>query len=215
MGTVTSKEDFQKSYEEIIKKRLESQKEYNKKRAHKITKPLIKEKERRDRLKAKKKVKQKEKIMVETLIQENIEFTTSCENAKSQSGIVADYTHFATQNWGNPCLQVFNKWCSLGRKTKRGIATIDGYYLVATKPRFGKVGDRINIVLEDNTVIKAIQADTKGNEHKNEWGHEFGGGTSLVEWELDNSRYSSPDLTNWEGKKVKSIENLGAYVNRG
>ena len=101
---------------------------------------------------------------------------------------------------------------SKGRKTKRGIATIDGYYLVATKPKFGRVGDRINIILEDGTKIKAIQADTKGNEHQNEWGHNFGGGTSLVEWELDNSNFSSPDLEGWQGKKVSKINNLGSYI---
>lgn len=210
VGTVTSKAKLKSLQEDIINHRLKISAKESKDWAHRISTPLIQEKKREDKLKAQKKAK--EKMMVETLVQEKVEFTSSCEGATNQCGIVADYTHFATQNWSGLCRNVFNAWLAKGKETKRGIATVDGYYLVATKPRFGTVGDRINIILEDGTVIKAIQADTKGNEHNNEWGHEFGGGISLVEWELDNSRYSSPDLTNWQGKCVKEIKNLGKYI---
>lgn len=206
VGAVTKK-----SVEEIVSHRLQVSKAEHKDLARKISKPYIKEKIRKDKLRAKRKA-EKEQMFTETLVQERIQFASSCNGATNQCGIVADYTHFATQNWSGLCRNVFNAWLSKGKKTKRGIATIDGYFLVATKPRFGTVGDRINIILEDGTTIKAIQADTKGNEHNNEWGHEFGGGISLVEWELDNSRYSSPDLTNWEGKCVKEIKNLGKYI---
>lgn len=206
VGTVT-----RKSVEEIVSHRLQVSKAEHKDLARKISKPYIKAKIRKDKLRAKRKA-EKEQMFTETLVQEKIQFASSCNGATNQCGIVADYTHFATQNWSGLCRNIFNAWLSKGKKTKRGIATIDGYFLVATKPRFGTVGDRINIVLEDGTTIKAIQADTKGNEHNNEWGHEFGGGISLVEWELDNSRYSSPDLTNWEGKCVKEIKNLGKYI---
>lgn len=211
VGTVISKADLKSLQEDIINHRLQISEKERKDRAHRISKPLIQEKKRRDKLKAQRKAEE-EQMIVETLVQDKVQFASSCEGATNQCGIVADYTHFATQNWSGLCRNVFNAWIAKGKKTKRGIATIDGYYLVATKPKFGTVGDRINIVLEDGTTIKAIQADTKGNEHNNEWGHEFGGGISLVEWELDNSRYSSPDLTNWQGKCVKEIKNLGNYI---
>lgn len=140
-----------------------------------------------------------------------------------QSGLCKDdFTNinYVPGSWVDPCKTVFDLWKSLGSQSDRGIATINGYYLVAVRPQFGNVGDIIGIHLEDGTEINCLIMDTKG-EDADEWGHMQNGGYSLVEWEADGGhkgQVSGPakgvniDLTDWEGKKVTSIVNGGPYV---
>ena len=128
------------------------------------------------------------------------------------SAIYTNYTYFYTV-WGRSTYQrkVADIWNSKGRKSNRGIATIDGFYLVALKPIFGLSGDKVSIVLQDNTVINCIIADTKGNDSgANIYGHDAGGGRiNIVEWETVGSASSvytnSPDLSGWAGKSVTKI----------
>lgn len=142
--------------------------------------------------------------------------TVKVPKSLKQSGLTQDFTHFSTQSWGYNCRKVFNYWKKSGSKTKRHNAIIDGYYLVAVRPRFGKVGDVIKIVLRDGTGINCIIQDTKGDDAQ-AWGHPYSGGISIVEWELVNSKFGPGsgkyyiDLGKWQGKKVDKIINYGSY----
>lgn len=139
-----------------------------------------------------------------------------------QSGILADCTNINYvggkgygQGWVSPCREMYDLWASKGKTSDRGIATIDGYYLVAVRPQFGNVGDIIGVRLEDGTEINCMIFDTKG-EDADSWGHLYGNGYSLIEWEFNGPDTHvgtpNPDLTDWKGKKVTSIVNGGPYA---
>lgn len=130
-----------------------------------------------------------------------------------QSGIVKDATNnYKTRPWASGTGQaaVSKLWKKRGSEHTRGIATISGNYLVAVSGVFGKAGDGIVINLSGGIRIPAIIADIKGSDKANKWGHDFGGKTSLVEWEA-YTVYQKIKLGSWEGKKVKSIINFGKY----
>ena len=135
--------------------------------------------------------------------------------------IYTSYSYWYSK-WGNSTLQrkVADLWNSKGRKSNRGIATIDGLYLVALKIMFGVSGDKVSIVLRDGTVINALiadtQADENGSQGANAYGHIHGGQYNLVEWETTGSTTSqftsNPDLTGWAGKDVAQIINGGSIL---
>ena len=105
---------------------------------------------------------------------------------RNRSGIVKDATNnYNTRSWASGTGQaaVCSLWKESGRKQHKGIATIKGNYLVAVAPVFGKAGDGIVIHLKGGTDIPAIIADVKGSDKQSKYGHRFGNGISLVEWE--------------------------------
>lgn len=139
--------------------------------------------------------------------------TVQVPSGLKQSGIVKDATNnYNTRTWASGTGQaaVCSLWKKSGRTQHKSIATINGNYLVAVAPVFGKAGDGIVIHLEGGTDIPAIIADVKGSDKQNKYGHTFGNGISLVEWEA-YTVYQNINLGSWAGKKVKSITNLGTY----
>lgn len=74
---------------------------------------------------------------------------------------------------------------------EEGFGKIGDRYVVATTTTFGNVGDYIDVVQEDGTVIKCIIGDIKaqGKEGCNEWGHN--NGHCVVEFVVDKSTWYS------------------------
>lgn len=138
-----------------------------------------------------------------------------------QSGLIGDLTNYVAYypKW-KPNLgprRVADVWNSKGRKSSHHVSTIDGYYIVAVKNRFGDNGDLIQVILEDNTKINCIIGDTKGGDAQSPWGHVFRGNlVSLIEWESYNVS-SGEEMNNYlrewgiYQKKVKQIVNYGRY----
>lgn len=136
---------------------------------------------------------------------------TNIPSDVKQSGITRNYTNYDYfyNKWSNSTGQraLADQWDAQGRASDRGIATINDRYLVAVSTKFGSVGDNIDVVLDDGTVIPCTIADAKGSDATSEWGHVLGGGgVDVVEWES----VGSADVINidgWDGKKVTSIIN--------
>lgn len=138
-----------------------------------------------------------------------------------QAGISAIYTNYIAFKWAYSQGKVFDMWNAAGRKSNRHIATLNGYYLIAVKPIFGTVGDKMSVILNDGTVINAIMADAKGTENGTSgaalYGHNQGGRINVLEWEAfdgttGNYVRTPPDLSGWEGKTVKKIINGGSIL---
>lgn len=138
------------------------------------------------------------------------------------SNIYTNYSYFYSR-WAKSSYQrkVADLWASRGRKSNRNIATLDGYYLIATKPKFGKCGDKVSVILKDGTIINAILADIKGAENGTggaaDYGHNSNGKINIIEWEGvggTNSVYLPKpiDLTGWQGKAVDRIINGGSIL---
>jgi hypothetical protein len=148
--------------------------------------------------------------------------TIEIPNSIPQDGISAIYSNYTYlySRWGSSTYQrkVADIWNSKGRKSNRGIATIDGLYLIALKPIFGVTGDKISLILKDGTVINCIFADAKGNDSgSNIYGHDaIGGKINIVEFETVGSANSplteKPDLSGWAGKYVDRIINGGSIL---
>lgn len=135
----------------------------------------------------------------------------------SQTGIVGDYTaNYASVSWasGTKQRQVYNKWNmqSDSNKYKDGIATIGGRYLVALRPKFGQVGDKVNINLVNGEYISAIIADEKGEDAGNEWGHVMDGAISIVEFEAQTTLPTEKVPSRWKGQRVTNIRNFGSVL---
>lgn len=140
-----------------------------------------------------------------------------------QYGLTRNYTNydFWYSRWASNTVQrtLADIWNSQGRPNNKGIATIDGYYLVAMSPKFGTTGDMVSIVLDDGTVINAILADMKGSDATSEWGHVISNGlTDIIEWEACCGEHDSTGNTSnikiddWLGKKVTKVINGGSYL---
>lgn len=130
----------------------------------------------------------------------------------NQSGITGNYTYY-DRIWANRTVQrqIYDKWVSKGKPQNRHIATLDGYYMCAVAPIFGTTGDKVSVVLEDETVINCILADAKGTDAQSQWGHLLSGQVDIIEWEALVGHPSEIDLSGWKGKKVKKIVNAGKY----
>lgn len=135
--------------------------------------------------------------------------------------IYTNYSYFYSR-WGGSTYQrkVADLWAKKGKKSNRGIATIDGLYLIALKPIFGNSGDKVSVILRDGTVINCligdIQAAEDGYEGGSIYGHAYGGRHNIVEWETVGSttsyRTDNPDLSGWSGKDVARIINGGSIL---
>ncbi len=127
-----------------------------------------------------------------------------------QTGIIRNYTSYTYffDKWSSSSRQrkVADLWDSKGRTSDRGIATIDGRYLVALTPTFGLVGDYVDIVLTNGQTIPCIIADSKSTRDANytPYGHALasgGGAVDVIEWEATGKK-EDIDLTGWSGVSV-------------
>lgn len=146
--------------------------------------------------------------------------TVEVPNTLAQTGLIADYTDYVWfyPKWTSSTNQrkVADLWGQTGKKSSKGIATINDLYLVAVRAKFGAAGDAITLVLEDSTNINCIIADIKGSDAA-DWGHNYDGAFSLVEWEVigDGSKNASGvniELGDWKNKKISKIINYGSYL---
>lgn len=143
-----------------------------------------------------------------------------------QSGICPwDYTIYPYwyTRWSSSTTQrqVANLWNAKGRTSDHGIATIDGYYLVAVGSYFGSCGDIISFTLEGGIKLNCIVADEKnaGDSSGSVYGHWQDypvSGWSIIEWEsMGGSDYSNSgallNVSQWQGKKVTAAINGGRY----
>ena len=141
--------------------------------------------------------------------------TTEIPDSVRQTGIIANYTqNYNTRGWSYDQGKMAKAYKAAGSQTDGNMATIDGRYLVAVSPRFGKVGDNIDIKLENGQVIHAVIADVKGDDATSSWGHELGGKVDVVEWEINGTSQAelSKNLKDkgWYGSPVTSITNTGS-----
>lgn len=122
-----------------------------------------------------------------------------------QTGLCRNYTSYTYfyGRWGKGSGQraLSEQWGAAGKPSSNGIATLNGRYLVAVSPKFGSVGDHIDIVLSDGQVIPATIADAKGRDATSEWGH------VLI------TRTQAVDIIEWEATGAKSEINLGSWAN--
>ena len=142
-------------------------------------------------------------------------------------GSVFTVTEYGTYGFGNgavdpnsDCYPVWRKWMDSGHKYTNGIATIDGYYLIACTKIFGNVGDRMIWEFEDGTQILCMMADTKDESWAHGtpagvYGHKSGDSWNNLEFEVDTNwyhRYGNPGSTRWlpeiAGKKPCKVYNL-------
>lgn len=126
-----------------------------------------------------------------------------------QSGICANHTQY-DRSWASGTTQreLYEQWKNNGKSSSNGIATLDNRYLVAVSSKFGKVGDNIDVVLNDGQVIHAKIGDMKGSDAQSEWGHQMDGyGYDIIEWEATVPQ-SQIDLGSWRNKGVSKIVNL-------
>ena len=145
--------------------------------------------------------------------------SVSIPDSVPQTGIIKDYTSYTYfySRWNSRSMQrkVADLWATKGKTGRNGIASIDSYYLVAVRPKFGSVGDTICVVLESGARFNCIIADEKGDDAKNEWGHPYNGKISVIEFEgiggTSTNLCSAINLGPWEGKKVTTIINGGRY----
>lgn len=143
-----------------------------------------------------------------------------------QSGICPwDYTIYPYwyTRWSSSTTQrqVANLWNAKGRTSDHGIATIDGYYLVAVGSYFGSCGDVISFTLEGGIKLNCIVADEKnaGDNNGSVYGHWQDyptSGWSIIEWEsMGGSDTSNSgallNISQWQGKKVTAAINGGRY----
>ncbi len=99
---------------------------------------------------------------------------------------------------------------------EQGFGKIGDRYVVATTTTFGNVGDYIDVVQEDGTIIKCIIGDIKsqGDANCNKWGHS--NGVDVVEFVVDRSSWYGTNKSvvgyhpDWN-KNIDSIINKGNY----
>lgn len=143
-----------------------------------------------------------------------------------QSGICPwDYTIYPYwySRWNGKTVQrqVSDIWNSKGRASDHGIATIDGYYLVAVGSYFGSCGDIVSFTLEGGVKLNCIVADEKnaGDSTGSIYGHwqDYpASGWSLIEFEsMGGNDYTNSgallNVSQWQGKKVTAAINGGRY----
>lgn len=156
--------------------------------------------------------------------------TITIPSSIGQTGMIASFTFWRT-NWSAGTNQrlLYDLWVNNGQPSSNTIATIGGYYLIATTTKFGMPGDAVVVFLEKGKTIKCIVGDSKGadpskaGESGNQWGHTFNGLADIIEWEYGpaktNLKADQKNLTaglNSLGvykHKVTKIVNYGSWLN--
>ena len=130
-----------------------------------------------------------------------------------QTGIIKNYTNYnyfyGKWSKGSAQRNLSEMWNASGRTNDRGIATLNNRYLVAVSPTFGKVGDNIDVCLDNGVVIPCTIADAKGSDAKSMWGHTFGKAVDIIEWESMGGQ-SVINTDGWQGHSVDRIVNYSA-----
>ncbi len=141
---------------------------------------------------------------IEILIPSYVKQTGLCPNYTSYSYFYGKWSRGTQQR------KLSEQWGAAGMPSSNGIATLNDRFLVAVSPKFGSVGDNIDIVLSDGQVIPATIADMKGVDATSEWGHVLteSGAVDIIEWEASGAK-SDIDLGSWRNVTVEKIVNLG------
>lgn len=148
----------------------------------------------------------------------NIVKTIEIPSSVNQSGLTKNYTNYTYffPKWSYTCRKIADIWDAKGRKSKRNIATIDSYYLIAMAQKFGNIGDIVTVELANGESFNAILADVKGSDAQSEWGHYISGTkVDMIEWESiasGNRGNRQIQLGSWAGVKVVRVHNRGAYL---
>ena len=97
---------------------------------------------------------------------------------------------------------------------KEGFARIGDRYVVATTTTFGNVGDYIDVVQSDGTIIKCIIGDIKNQNDAgcNKWGHS--NGNCVVEFVVDKASWYDTEKT-VVGLHPEWNQNISKIVNKG
>ena len=75
-----------------------------------------------------------------------------------------------------------------GKYDAQGFSIVDGRYAIAVTPKFGQVGDYLDVRLKGGQVLHCIMGDTKGPDCGSEWGHVYGNEVSVVEFCVNDDR---------------------------
>ena len=114
------------------------------------------------------------------------------------------------------------------RYSDEGIAVlnVDGEdrYLIALSSKFGTVGDKVDVVMDDGTVVKCVIADAKSSGDSNyvEDGHMYSGEVSIMELEVNTQtardhNYANPGTSSWPlpwnaNQDIARIDNYGSII---
>ena len=145
---------------------------------------------------------------------------------KSVANICKSFTAYNLENWSYTQEKIYNEWVGKGSESDKGIATIDGLYLVAVSKKYGNVGDKITVVLEDGTEIPCLIADQKADKDLcNSFGSPLTTGATtvgknIIEWEACNGNTKEEikrniEIESWNSKNVSidKIINNGSWFN--
>lgn len=158
-----------------------------------------------------------------------------------QTGMIASYTNWIEpkkgKSWarGTNQRRLSDEWKNRGWTVNNSIATLNGYYLIATTTKFGNVGDVVCVYFENGKTLNCIIGDSKGanvkfspyaGETGNEYGHAYGNsGVDVIEWEYGNRR-SGNSQTDGDrlraglralgisGQKVVKMINYGSWLDQ-
>jgi len=131
------------------------------------------------------------------------------------------------RNWssGTTQAQLYQLWRNAGSTEDQGYATYHGRVLVALTTYYGDVGDKVDIVWEDGTVMKAIIADQKSSQDRNctQYGHVgvegSGARLGVVEYEITKAMEERMSPTGYgDPSKVTHTEwdqNAAKIINQG
>ena len=164
------------------------------------------------------------------------DFSTSLSNSSQSTGLLSESDGtIITLPAGLGSVHTYMGWQCITSKSsnqyklreaagmnfdEEGFGKIGDRYVVATTTTFGNVGDYIDVVQEDGTVIKCIIGDIKsqGDEGCNKWGHN--NGHCVVEFVVDKDTWYSGGSGSHVNPGTSSChpewnQNITHIVNRG
>ena len=161
-----------------------------------------------------------EVIIQETIDYPEVEVTSDNRvylTSVPQAGISRSYTNYTYfyDKWSSSSRQrkVADIWGTLGFTSDRGIATINGRYLVAVTTTYGQVGDCIDIALSNGMILPCIIADAKSPNDSNwtPYGHQHGNYIEIVEWDSSGA-WADIDIDDIFGLRVDYIQMTGVSI---
>lgn len=118
---------------------------------------------------------------------------------------------------GSPESLIEKAWKEQGSKYKNGIASIEvedeDRYLVKVSESYGKVGDAIDVTLDDNTTIKCIIAETEKSTTDSVYGKQTSDGKVNVLEFKTNPKAEKIDYSWNTDSKVTEITHKGSIMN--
>lgn len=148
-----------------------------------------------------------------------VDYSKKGEALYVPEGIGSVHSYMTWQSITDPTTKQFQLLMEAEAYDENDFGVINGKYVVAVKPYYGKIGDYLDVIQDDDSVLHCIIGDYKGNENEITDGENskyYHHDKSVVEFIVNGYAWFDTERTVYDyhpewHQNIKAIYNVGNY----